>query len=220
MQTQFQNSSMAYKTVSQIGVKTDTSTGQYTLDTTALKKALSTNFDDVVSLFATKGFSDNANISLGRFTDTTTGGVYDLEEADATHMRIRLKGDTAWYTSTARFNDVVTFNDGPAKGLSLTAPADVLGGTATTFTYSKGLGDILSGTAKDVTDPNNGIVIVREKSLADGMKRMDARITMLSASVESYRQRLIKQFTAMEQAMAKIKSQGGGITSLSTTTTS
>jgi flagellar capping protein FliD len=213
LQTSFESIGGEYETISQLGVKTNTGTGEYTIDATVFKEALAAHFEDVVSLFATKGFSGNANMSMGRFTDTTTAGVYDLEEADATHMRIRLQGDPQWYTSTARFNDVVTFEDGPAKGLSMTAPAGLLGGVATTFTFSQGLGDLIANTAKDVTDPNDGIVMVRQKSLRDGMKRMDQRITRLSISVEAYRQRLIKQFTAMEQSMSQMKAQSGGMTS-------
>jgi flagellar hook-associated protein 2 len=220
LQTRFDDYGGAFSTISQIGVKTQTSTGEYTIDAKKLKTALTEKFDDVIGLFITKGFSDNANISMGRYSADTAPGVYDIEEVDAQYVRMRKAGDTDWVTSKARNGDVVTFDSGPVKGLSLSVTAGILGGAATTFTVSKGLGDLVSETALKVTNATDGIVSVKQKSLREGNVRMDDRVARLKRSVEDYRQRLIKQFTAMEQSMSQMKAQGSSITNMSTASAS
>ncbi len=214
-QQQFDTFEGTYTNFTLIGLKTDTATGEYKIDDEMFKKALDKGFDEVVRLFTTTGVSSNSGISLGRSTKDTKSGVYILEEVDAQHFRIQLQGSSEWFVSDARTGEIITFSDGPAKGLSLTAPAGSIGEGTATFSFSKGLAAILDEAVNKLTDGSEGTVALRQESWRRSMKYADERITKLEERIENYRLRLVKQFTAMEQAMSQMQSQGSQLTTSS-----
>jgi flagellar hook-associated protein 2 len=190
-----------------IGFKSDAQTGQVSIDSAAFKKAVTKNFDEFERLFVTSGISDNKTVIYGRSTNTTGSGKYTIRESDALHMEIQVTGATAWYTSDARMGDVVTFSDGPAKGLSITAAAGVLGGLDASFTFSKGLSDKLSQLADSITNSSSGTITNHVNSLNSLITSTNTRVTRMQTSVDNYRVRLQKQFSAMEQALQTMKQQ-------------
>lgn len=207
-QQQYDTFEGTYTNFALIGLKTDTATGEYKIDDAMFKKALDKGFDEVVRLFTTTGVSDNPAISMGRTTNDTKSGAYILEEVDAQHFRIQLQGSSEWYVSDARTGEIITFSDGPAKGLSLTAPAGSIGGGSATFTFSKGLATILDESINKLTDGTEGTVALRQESWRRSMKSADDRILKLEDRIEKYRLRLVKQFSAMEQAISQMQAQG------------
>jgi flagellar capping protein FliD len=143
----------SYNSLTMIGIKTDPTTGQMSIDDTQFSKAMTNGFDEVEHLFVTSGTGDNSNIILGRKTADTQSGTYTLRETDNTgtystnYLSIQLANDPTgtWYTSDLRNGDIVTFSSGPAKGLSLTSPAGIIGsGNTSSYTFSLGMGDGLS----------------------------------------------------------------------------
>lgn len=215
-QQQFDSFGGTYTNFTLVGLKTNTSTGEFEIDDEMFKKALDTKFDEVTRLFTTTGTSNNPGIIMGRNTPETKSGVYNIEEVDGQHFRIQLQGSTDWFLSDARSGEIITFSDGPAKGLSLTAPAGTIGaGNSATFTFSKGLATILDEHVDKLTDNTEGTVALRQESWRRTIKHTDERITKLEARIESYRLRLVKQFSAMEQAMSQMKAQGSQLTTSS-----
>lgn len=205
-----------YTNFTLIGLKTNTSTGEYSIDDEMFKKALNTGFDEVVKLFTTTGVSDNSSIVMGRNTPETKSGKYTIEEVDGQHFRIQLQGSSEWYVSDARVGDIITFSDGPAKGLSLTAPAGSIGaGGSAVFTFSRGLSSTIENNVDKLTDTTEGTVALRQESWRRTMKQADDRILKLEERIEKYRLRLVKQFTAMEQAISQMKSQGSQLSASS-----
>jgi flagellar hook-associated protein 2 len=205
-QQQFKVGTGDYTRLTSIGAKTNTGTGEISLDRDALKTALDKNFDDVVKLFSTGGYSDVADVSHGNHSDETQSGVYRLEEVDANHFRIQLEGDTNWYLSEARSSDVISFTDGPAAGLSVTAPTGSVGAGAS-YTFSRGFGETLEGLARELTDGEKGLVALRQESWRKGIDRSNDRIDKFERSIEAYRLRLVNQFSHMEQVMSQMQSQ-------------
>lgn len=214
-QQQYNTFEGTYTNFALIGLKTDTATGEYKIDDEMFKKALDKGFDEVVRLFTTTGVSDNSGISMGRSTKDTKSGVYILEEIDSQHFRIQLQGSSEWFVSDARTGEIITFSDGPAKGLSLTAPQGSIGGGSATFTFSKGLATILDEVVNKLTDGTEGTVALRQESWRRSMKYADDRILKLEDRIEKYRLRLVKQFSAMEQAMSQMQAQGSQLTASS-----
>jgi len=195
-----------YTNLTMFGLKTDVSTGELSIDDDMFEKGLTQHYDDLVNLFTKIGTSNSSSVTMGRTTSDTKSGVYELEEVDSTHVRIRLSGSSDWYTSDTRTGDIVTFSDGPAKGLSLTAAAgSVTAGT--TFTFSKGLGGLLDETIDKLTATSNGTVTMRTQSIDKGIDRKNERIEKLEKQIERYRERLVKQYTAMEKALSSLNSQ-------------
>ena len=190
-----------------IGLKTDPTTGQMSIDSTTFTSAVTKNFDGFERLFLTTGISDNKTVAYGRSTKDTHSGIYTLRETDANFLQIQKAGDSTWYTSNARIGDVVTFGSGPANGLSITAPSGILGGVDTGFTFSMGLSDTLQNLCNSITDSSTGTITTHTDSLNSLVKDTNDRITTMQTSVNDYKTRLQNQFAAMEQALQKMKSQ-------------
>jgi flagellar hook-associated protein 2 len=195
-----------FTTLTMFGLETDSSTGEFSLDSDTFEEGFDTNFDDLLNIFTTSGISSNTSISLGRKTSDTKSGTYELEEIDSTHVRIRIAGSSEWYTSDERVGDIITFSDGPAKGLSITASSGTIG-SSSTFTFSRGLGSVLSDSIDDLNDSNDGLIALRQTSLNSSIDRKEDRIEKLNAQIEAYRTRLTKQYSDMEQAMSTLQSQ-------------
>jgi flagellar hook-associated protein 2 len=213
-QHRFDSINEAYTSAAMLGIETNSDNGKLELDSEKFQEALSTSFDEVVKFFSKTGFSDNADITFGRSTSNTQSGVYYLEEVDATHLRIRREGESTWYTSNARSGGIVTFSDGPAEGLSLTAPEGSIGaGNTATFTFSKGLATSVDELVGSMTDSSSGVVALRQESWQRSIRSADDRIERLETRIENYRLRLVKQFSAMEQTLNQLQSQSSNMMS-------
>jgi flagellar capping protein FliD len=209
---QFDELNSVYTSFNMIGLKTDTQSGELKVDDEMFSKAINTGFDEVVNLFITLGTSDNSNIVLGTQDNNTQAGVYTLEEVDDSTFRAQRNGDATWYTSLARTGDIISFEEGPLSGLSLTAPIGSIGvGNSATFTLSKGLSSIIDDAISNLTQNQEGLVALRTESWQRSMNRADDRIARLEDQIESYRLRLVKQFSAMEQTMSQMQSQSANM---------
>ncbi|MBN1127351.1 MAG: flagellar filament capping protein FliD [Chitinispirillaceae bacterium] len=196
-----------------IGLKSDSRTGEFSLDEKKFKAAVEKNLESVQKLFVTLAVADNANVTLGRSTKETRPGRYILEEVDATHLRIRLENSSEWYLSDARVGDVATFSSGPAKGLSVTAPEGTITGSLS-FNFQKGLSTVLDEAVAKLTDTREGVVSLRQTALQKSIARADDRIDTLNTRTEKYRERLVRQFTNMETVLNNMQQQSGRIANL------
>lgn len=211
---QFEELNTVYTSFTMLGLKTNTQNSELELDDEMFEEAITRNFDEVVNLFITRGTSDNNNVVLGTSNSDTQAGTYVLEELDADHFRARLESDTTWYTSAARTGEIISFEDGPLNGLSLTAPAGSIGvGNTASFIFSKGLSTIIDEAIDDLTDSQEGLVAMRTESWQRSISNADDKIVQLEDRIESYRLRLVKQFTAMEQALSQMQSQSANMLS-------
>ncbi|MBN1760280.1 MAG: flagellar filament capping protein FliD [Chitinispirillaceae bacterium] len=207
---QFSSVAGKYQNLASIGITTDYKTGSFHLDTDDLKDALASDFDDVMSLFVTNGSSSTTGIVLGRSSADTESGEYEIEKMSDGY-RLRLSGTGKWYESESVTGEIVTFDEGPAKGLSLTISVSSLAtGETTTFRYSQGFGDTLESICDELTDGSasgDGMIKLRQDSLNRNINYADDRIEMLTTRIENYRERLTKQYAAMEQALSTMESQ-------------
>ncbi len=204
-----------FQNLANIGLKTDYSTAEISIDKDKLKASLDTNFDEVVRMFVTRGVTDNTSVAMGRSTKDTTSGKYSLEEISSnTQIRAQLiGGDGTWFTSDVRDNDIVSFSSGPLKGLSLTAPANSIPAlTPTTFTFQKGLSATFKELADGLTTTQTGLIATRQASFQRSMDDADKRIADQQNRIAEYKLRLTNQFSAMEQAIQKMKSQSVNMT--------
>ena len=207
---QFSSVTGKFQNIYAIGITTDYTTGEYTLDTDKLESALASNFSDVTNLFVTGGSSSENGIVLGRSTGSTKSGTYDLEKTTDGY-RIRLAGSDEWYTSSSVTGDIVSFDEGPATGLSLTVPDGTLNtGETAIFRYSKGFGDLLeevTGKLTSSSSDDGGMIALRQKSLTTRIEDADNRVERLTTQIEAYRERLTQQYAAMEQALSTLQTQ-------------
>lgn len=210
---QFDDLNTVYTSFAMVGLETDTQSGELKIDGEMFDEAIADNFDEIVNLFISIGTSDNNDIVMGRSTSDTQAGVYILEEIDADHFRARLESDTAWYTSEARLGEIISFDEGPLTGLSLTAPAGSIGAGSATFTLSKGISAIIDEEVDNLTKAQEGLVALRTESYQRSISQSEDRIERLKDRIENYRLRLVNQFSAMEQALSQMQSQSANMLS-------
>lgn len=109
-----------------------------------------------------------------------------------------------------------------SKDGSLSIDATVLGAAlerepgslnALFSTAGTGVQALTTGFAQAFTRSGDGLITSRKESLDASAKRMDDDVLRMQARIDSYRAGLVKRFTAMEDAISKIKSTGTFLTS-------
>jgi flagellar hook-associated protein 2 len=108
-----------------------------------------------------------------------------------------------------------------AAGLSLnisTTAADLTasGGAIGSVTYSPGLAQRLATLVNDATASSTGALTTAKDTANSEVKRFQTAIDAWDARLTSYRQSLTTQFTAMETALAKLKSTTSALSGLIT----
>jgi flagellar hook-associated protein 2 len=73
---------------------------------------------------------------------------------------------------------------------------------------ASGLGTLTDNMAKRYTSSTDGLLNTRKNGINDSIKRMDSEIEKMEMRVESRRNALIAQFTAMEKIVSSLKSTG------------
>lgn len=77
-----------------------------------------------------------------------------------------------------------------------------------------GLGAVTQALAKTYNDPISGILTGRQTGLNGQIKALDDQAVRLQLRVDSYRQTLVAQFTAMEKMVSALKSSSTYLTNL------
>jgi flagellar hook-associated protein 2 len=207
--------------LAEIGIQTDPNTGQLSLDEGTFQSAIQSNPTAVENLFTQVCTSSNPNVTFGQSTSATQSGNYLLREDGGGQVQISLAGSNRWSTGT-REGDVVTFSDGPASGLSISAPAGTIGDdptNPTTLTFSNGLAADLTNTIANMTDPNTGLIQLQTSTFQTKIDNENDQITTLTDQCNQYRSQLTLEFSTMEELVNNLKSQSASITSSFGTTT-
>jgi flagellar hook-associated protein 2 len=104
---------------------------------------------------------------------------------------------------------------------SLTIDADVLssaiardpGAVDAIFTdKGSGIAKLTSRLVDGYTAPSNGLISIRQSGLQKQISQMDDRAAQMQARLDTYRQILVDQFTAMEKIVGQYKSIGTFLT--------
>jgi flagellar hook-associated protein 2 len=122
---------------------------------------------------------------------------------------------------TTGVGNILTLNSATsrANGLSLAvdvSDADVLlnFGVIGEITYTPGLAQSLSTLLTDVTDKTTGVLARAQQNRVDDVKDFQAQIDAWDIRLATRRATLNRQFTAMETALASLKSSSSAITNL------
>lgn len=184
----------AYTSLASVGITTDKDSGGLTIDKDKFQAALTADFDGVRRLFSNSGWTDNGAATVGGWTDDTKAGTYVLNPST----------DVIAGSPGNRIGDILFSRTGNSKGLGVTAPTSIAGNV--TATFSRGVAGQLSQyisqlTSFDGTYKSNKDSVQRQ--IDDFGKQADS----VQDRVDAYRKTLSAQFSAMENAMLRIKNQ-------------
>jgi flagellar hook-associated protein 2 len=114
---------------------------------------------------------------------------------------------------------------GGAVGLSIDVPVTVAeitatGGSVGSVTYAPGLAQRLLTVVDDATRSADGLLATAQEGRLRAVKDYQRQIERWDDRLTSYRTMITRQFTAMETAIASLKSATSFLSGLTTTTTS
>jgi flagellar hook-associated protein 2 len=92
----------------------------------------------------------------------------------------------------------------------------ISGGDVGSVTYTPGLAQSLSTLVSQLTDPSTGSLTTAQQTYQNQIKSLQDSIDEWTTRLNDYRASLLTQFTAMETALATLKSQTAAISGLST----
>jgi len=191
-----------YSSLSRLGITTSRTTGHLEIDSEKLKEAIDTDFDGVKRLFMASGFSDNPSHEMGRYTNDTETGTYFI---DADNKLIDTDKGAGVNTANAnRIGSILVSKNGDSKGLSIEAPN---GSGTGSFTFVRGLASQLKRYVDQANDYADGIFKQTKEFYNNKISDYDDRIFRLEEQVESFTQRLVNEFSAMEQSMSNLQQQ-------------
>ena len=183
-----------YTSLAIIGITSDKNDGSLKIDDDKLKKALNADFEGVRRLFIADGTSDNPLHEFGNFTEDTETGTYYIDPDT----------DSIGGATGSRFGDILSSIDGTSKGLSIDAAT---GSGTGTFTFTRGIASLIKKFYNDANDYVDGSFKITRESFETRLQNVDNKIIKLEDQVANYRDRLIRQFSAMEQSMARLQQQ-------------
>lgn len=183
-----------YTSLASIGITTDSDTGDLTIDDDKFADAVASDFDGVRRLFANSGWTDNPAATVGGWTDSTKAGTYSLSPST----------DVVDGKPGNRVGDILFSQSGNSTGLGVTAPTSIAGNINVTF--ARGVAGQMQQYINTLTT-YDGAYNSNKKSVQDQIDEYSKQSDRVQTRVDSYRKNLVAQFSAMENAMLKIKNQ-------------
>ncbi|CAM2007048.1 flagellar filament capping protein FliD [Acanthopleuribacter pedis] len=189
--------SIGFTALSQIGFKSDSETGQLSLDETKFKEALTDNFSEVKNLFLGSSTSSNANVNLvSDFADTPFSGSINLDTINDTAT---VDGTTYNLNRTA---NALSFQSGsPYEGLSFFAGASV---ASVDIEVSAGLGKLIENLS-DTYAGFSGIFDDRTESIDNRNRQLERDLDRANTRVDDERARLDRIFARAETAVSQLQ---------------
>jgi flagellar hook-associated protein 2 len=192
---------------------------------------------EIIAGLDTKAAAANFGVTA---QDDGAGGLLLTADASGAGQAFTASVDGAQGTRLSAGADVVGTIDGqPATGLGdiLSLPsgtggavglavdtsgfsdqdiAAAAGGPVGTVTYTPGLAQRLTTLVDDETNSTTGLLTSARQGRLTEVKDLQSQIDDWDTRLAAYRDQLTQQFTAMETALASLKSQTGALAGLST----
>lgn len=144
-------------------------------------------------------------------SDSNSGiGTTGLSVAAGLDVAGTINGETA--TGNGQFLMGATGN-ARTEGLQIMYTGTATGAVGE-INFTQGLANMLDGTMKSFTDSVNGVITAAVKANESQIQDIDLRIAKMNESFVLKEQYLRQKFARMEEAMAKLQSQGGQVANM------
>ena len=179
------------------------------IDESKLDSALAANFDEVRKVFEFDYTTDDPDLAVFQRTNALnatavevnidqTNGIYQATYDDGTGLvTINLDGEAL----NGGGGVVLRGQDGTdLQGLVLIyADTD---DNVVNLNLSQGIGDRVFNTIDEMLEEDTGLLPIELETIEDNNQRLQDEIDRIDEIVERYREQLLKQFSALEQAIA------------------
>lgn len=201
-----EDGSTGFTSLSQIGFKTDRTTGKLTIDEDELKDALTDHFDEVKNLFLGAQESSNSNVTIAANTGNPFSGsitldtLADTATIDSTVYNLNRDGNVLSFQSGSAFDGMIFFVGQEDSNV--------------TFNVSAGLSADF-GNILDQFTSFSGILDDRSSSLDSRNRELDRGLETAQDRLENERTRLTAVFAKAEQAISTLQGLQSSLTAQS-----
>jgi flagellar hook-associated protein 2 len=153
----------------------------------------------------------------GAFTATVTPSGSASQVASGSNITGTIDGEDA--TAVGNILTLPITADSDAKGLSIAVTSSVNVATTLgdigTITYTPGLAQQLNKLFTQMSDSSTGQLVTAQAEANTQVSNLQDAIDSWTTKLDDYRRNLTLKFTAMESALASLKSQSTALTSFS-----
>ncbi|MBZ0273446.1 flagellar filament capping protein FliD [bacterium] len=201
----------AYTRMSQVGITSQS--GKLTINADTLTSALEDHFDDVVSLFTTRGTTSDPNVIFLNNTTATQGGSYAVE---ITGVGSQVTGTIGGYAANSYSGNFLIGAEGtPVEGMMI----QFTGGSTGSYgniNFAVGLMESFERSLNDILKSNTGTIATREQRIEDGIEGLQEQIETKERSLTRTEQALRTKFTHLEQLVSQLQSSQNALLALQT----
>jgi len=183
-----------------VGITTSKSDGTLGMDEAKFQKAMDSDFEGVRRLFSNSAWTSNSAATVGGWTQNTKSGTWTVDAA----------ADTIGGVAANRTGDVLRGATGQAfEGLGVTA-------TSSSGTFQATFVRGVAGTIEQFYNNATGIGgLLRDAKTAaqSQVTEYGKQVDTAQSRVDKYRENLVAQFSGLEKAMLRLKSQSSAFMS-------
>jgi flagellar hook-associated protein 2 len=140
-------------------------------------------------------------------------GTAQLGIGAASYTGTDVIGTIGGHAATGTGQQLVGATGTPVDGLSLSYRDAILGNVGT-VTLTQGVGAMIDRLVKSWTEASGGTIASKETGLGATIESQQKRLDALNTRLALRRQNLLKQFLAMDTAVARFKSQASAFASV------
>lgn len=180
-----------------------------TVDEAKLDAALKSDFEGVAKVFEFQYTADNPDLLLYSYPASLPGNniTFAIDKDNSTYKAI-VNGQEYALTATTLSSGALSLSaaaDSPLRGLTV-----IYGGedsvASINVTATQGLADSFNTMMKNALDTQNGLLANEKTSLTDRNGRLEESIDKIDSMIETYRENLLKRFSALESLIASMNS--------------
>lgn len=184
-------------TLSQIGVAFQRD-GQLALDSTKLTAAMTSNFSDIASLFATSAKATDSQVSYSGSTSKTQAGTYAITVSSLAPLTGTINGVAA----TNIGNNLVGAVGNTSEGLSINVSGGAIGARGT-VNFSIGYAAQLDGIITNLLG-TDGILASRTDGINSSITRLDKQAASIAVRLTAIEARYRAQFTRLDTLLSSM----------------
>jgi flagellar hook-associated protein 2 len=193
-----------FRTLGDIGVKSDYKDGSLTLDSAKLTAALSTNLADVAKLFAPSATTSDPQVTYVSSSGKTQSGTYAINVSQLGSSSQDAAGSINGVTAFGSGASLIGGADNAAQGLNVAINGAATGSRGT-VTFSKGLAGELSSMIGDWLD-TTGSLTTKTEGIQTSIKALNKKSTDLSAKLPAIEARYRAQYAKLDALLSGMQS--------------
>ncbi|MEI2637020.1 MAG: flagellar filament capping protein FliD [Methylotenera sp.] len=203
------SSSGTINSLSQVGVSFQRD-GKLALDATKLASAVTSNFSDIATLFATSAKATDPLISFSNSTSKTQAGTYAVTASQLGTSLINAAGTINGVAATGAGINLIGAVGDPSEGLSIKVNGGALGARGTvTFTigYAAQLDSVITNLLKD-----DGLLAARTQGMQSSITRLDKQTEAINVRLTAVEARYRAQFTKLDTLLSSMSKTSSFLT--------